>query len=70
MATATLSSDLLTREEAASYLGVKVGTLANWTTTGRYSLPMVKIGRLAKYRRRDLDSFIERRTVGADVATL
>ena len=57
-------SDLLTRKEAAAYLGVTVQTLAIWQTTRRYNLPMVKIGRLAKYKKADLDAFIASRTVG------
>ena len=54
-------SQLLSRKEAAAYLGVAEQTLAIWKTTGRYSLPVVKIGRLAKYRKSDLDAFIESR---------
>ena len=57
-------SALFTRREAAHYLGVTEQTLAVWASTKRYDLPMVKIGRLAKYRKTDLDAFIERRTVG------
>ena len=57
-------SDLLSRQDAAIYLGVTVRTLAVWKCTGRYDLPCVKIGRLAKYRKSDLDAFIARRTVG------
>ena len=52
-------SGLLTRKQAADYLGVNQGTLAVWACTGRYDLQMVKIGRLAKYRLSDLDLFIE-----------
>ena len=54
---------LLTRKEAAAYLGVTTQTLAIWKCTGRYRLPVVKVGRLAKYRKSDLDAFIESRTV-------
>lgn len=57
-------SDLLSREEAANYLGVTPQTLAVWACTKRYDLPFVKIGRLVKYRRADLDAFIARRTIG------
>lgn len=57
--------ELLTRPEAAEYLGVKPQTLAIWATTKRYSLPMIKVGRLVKYRRSDLDRFLRERTVGA-----
>jgi excisionase family DNA binding protein len=54
---------LLTRSEAAAYLGVKPQTLAVWATTGRYKLPFVKVGRTVKYRVTDLDAFLEGRTV-------
>jgi excisionase family DNA binding protein len=57
-------SELLSRKEAAVYLGVSEQTLAIWKTTGRYSLPVVKIGRLAKYRKADLDAFILGRVQG------
>lgn len=57
------ASELLTRAEAADYLGVAKQTLAIWKTTGRYSLPVVKVGRLSKYRRSDLDNFLSRRTL-------
>ena len=69
MTTATIRRPaLLSRDEAAEYLGVKPQTLALWHSTGRYPLPVVKIGRRAKYRLADLDQFIAVRTVshGAD----
>lgn len=56
-------SDLLTRREAAAYLGVTPETLAVWASTRRYPLRFVKIGRLAKYRKSDLDTFINSRTI-------
>lgn len=56
-------SELLSRREAAEYLGVTPETLAVWHCTKRYPLPVVKIGRLAKYRKSDLDAFIESRVI-------
>ena len=56
---------LFTREEAATYLGIKPQTLALWACTKRYDLPFVKVGRAVRYRLADLDAFIESRTVGA-----
>lgn len=51
---------LMTREEAARYLGVAAGTLAVWACTGRYDLRPLKVGRrLVRYRRSDLDRFLE-----------
>lgn len=54
----------LTRAQAASYLGVKDGTLAVWAVTGRYSIPYYKIGRLVYYNRNDLDDFLAGRRIG------
>lgn len=62
MATASFKSPLLTRREAAAYLGVRVQTLALWACTGRYDLPFVRVGRLRKYRQTDLDEFLARNT--------
>jgi predicted DNA-binding transcriptional regulator AlpA len=55
-----IKSPLLSRRQAAHYLGVTEQTLAIWKCTGRYNLPTVKIGRLVKYRQADLDQFINR----------
>ncbi len=49
---------LLSRKEAAKYLGISEQTLAIWKCAKRYDLPFVKIGRLIKYRKADLDAFI------------
>ncbi len=57
------STNLLTRKEAALYLGVTESTLAVWACEKRYGLPYVKMGRLAKYRQADLDAFIKQRTI-------
>jgi len=54
----------LTRGQAARHLGVKEGTLAVWATTGRYSIPFYKIGRLVYYNRDDLDAFLAGRRIG------
>jgi len=54
-------SDLMTRKEAAAYLCVSEMTLAIWKSTGRYSVRVYKIGRLAKYKKADLDAFIASR---------
>ena len=52
------NTSLCTRRQAAEDLGIKENTLAVWATTKRYSLPYVKIGRLVKYKREDLERFI------------
>lgn len=67
--TPRFQSDLLTRREAAAYLGVTPETLAVWASTRRYPLRFVKIGRLSKYRKSDLDAFINSRTVSCGYRT-
>ncbi len=57
---------LLTRKEAAEFLNIKEETLAVWKCTHKYNLPVVKVGRLCRYRKEDLLNFIERRTVCTD----
>lgn len=53
---------LLTRPQAAEYLGVAVQTLAVWACTGRYGLSFIKVGRSVKYRKSDLDMWLADRT--------
>ena len=67
METTNLKTNLLSRNAAAAYLGLRPQTLAVWASTGRYDLPMVKIGRYAKYRTVDLDRFIENNVHGGEV---
>ena len=53
---------LLTRAQAAKFLGVQEHTLAVWACSRRYNLPYVKIGRLVKYRYSDLLAFVDEQT--------
>lgn len=55
---------LLDETQAAQYLNVEARTLAVWRSTGRYDLPFVKIGRCVRYKKSDLDTWIEKRTHG------
>ena len=57
-------SKLLTRKEAADFLGLRTQTLAVWGMTGKH-LPLVKVGRTVRYKLADLEKFIDRQTVGA-----
>jgi predicted DNA-binding transcriptional regulator AlpA len=54
---------LIDEAEAAEILGIAKQTLSVWRCTGRYGLPFVKIGRLVRYRLRDLEQFISDRTL-------
>ncbi|MCE9544288.1 MAG: helix-turn-helix domain-containing protein [Planctomycetia bacterium] len=53
---------LLTRAQAADFLGVTAGTLAVWHSAGRYDLPVVHVGRSVRYRLADLERWLQDRT--------
>ncbi len=61
-------SELVDTVVAAKILDVKPGTLEVWRSTGRYQIPYVKVGRLAKYRRDDLNAWLASRTVGVSAS--
>lgn len=63
-----IRSDLLNTEQAAAYLGVTSRTLEVWRCTKRQAIPYIKVGRLVKYRKTELDQWLARQTIGADVA--
>ena len=68
LSTATLSEtvqhnrDLMDENEAADFLSISPGTLSVWRSTGRYAVPFVKVGRRVRYRRTDLEAWLESRT--------
>lgn len=53
---------LLTAKEVAEMLGVTVNTLAAWRHNKRYPLNYVKSGWLVRYRKEDVESFINQQT--------
>lgn len=57
-----LPESLLTREQAAEFLGLKAATLATWASTQRYDLPYIKVGRAVRYRMSDLETFLDANT--------
>lgn len=62
------TSELLTPREVARMLGVSIQTLAVWRCERRYELPYVKVGACVRYRRGDLDAFLEQRTCRTTLA--
>lgn len=56
---------ILTAAQASVYLQVPVSTLAVWRSTHRVHLPYVKLGGMVRYRRCDLDAFINGGLVNA-----
>lgn len=53
-----ISTERLTRAEAAVYLGVNSQTLANWAHTGKVAIPHHKVGRKVIYMKSDLDGYL------------
>ncbi len=57
--------ELLNVEQAAEFIGITSHTLDVWRSTKRHSIPYLKVGRLVKYRKSDLERWLASRTVGA-----
>jgi excisionase family DNA binding protein len=61
----TATDELLTRQQVADYLKVQRCTLEQWASTGREDgPPYIKVGRLVRYRREDLDRWLDSRREG------
>ena len=56
-------SKLLTIDEASEYLGISKLTLYGWVSARK--LNFIKVGRLVKFKREHLDSWIDQHTVKA-----
>lgn len=56
------TADLLDERKAADFLDVSPGTLSVWRSTGRYSIPFIKVGRSVRYSRNALQAWLESRT--------
>ena len=55
------NNGLMDMKQASEYLGIKTSTL--YQMTMRHQIPVVKIGRLNRFRRTDLDNFISENIV-------
>lgn len=51
-------NNLMTPQEAADYLKVKLSTIYNWSW--KKILPTCKLGKLLRFRKNDLDEFISK----------
>ena len=56
------NADLLTREQAAEFLGLKPQTLAFYATRRPSPIPFIKRLSRVFYRRVDLEEYLERNT--------
>jgi hypothetical protein len=55
---------LLTPCDFKNEYGIPEGTQAVWRSTGRYGLPYIKLGRLVRYRRSEIEAWLASRTMG------
>lgn len=55
-----MPQEFLNTKQAAEYLGLKPNTLDIWRQVGK-GPAFVKVGRYVRYRRRDIDTWIESR---------
>jgi excisionase family DNA binding protein len=58
---------LITRKEAASFLGVSEATLRKWAWNKLIDLPFYKVGRTVRYSIEDLEEFLVRNKVHFEV---
>lgn len=56
---------LMTVEETAQLLGMTVSTLNTWRSTKRNGPPYKKVGSAVRYSLRDVESWLEGRTIHA-----
>lgn len=64
MAISPDNDSLLDTEGAAKFLKIPEATLVKWRSTGAFNVPYIKIGRAVRYRKIDLNAYIERHIQG------
>lgn len=60
-----ISPAVLSTAQAAEYLGVAPHSLEIWRSNRRYAIPYVKVGARVRYRKSDLDAWLDSRVVAA-----
>lgn len=57
------AEDLITLEEAAELCGLTTRTMHNYKNTGKLNIPVVKAGKLVKFKRADVIAWHADRTL-------
>ena len=60
-------SDILTLQELSEYLKIAERTLYGYARTGR--IPAIKIGSAWRFRRRDIEEWLEQQRLATDSST-
>lgn len=55
----------MTSKEAADYIDHDEATLRTWRCTGKVKIPFYKVGSKVRYKKSDLDAWLESRRVAA-----
>jgi len=55
------NNQLVDNETAAAIIQVSPRTLMVWRSSGRYSIPYIKIGAKVRYKRSDLQAWLDSR---------
>ena len=58
-----LNNRLMDQKTAAAYLGTTVGSLNVWRATGKHKIPYVRLGSCIRYKKEDLDAWIDAHTL-------
>jgi hypothetical protein len=66
----TATADLWNTARAAAYLDKRPQTLVKWRCTKEVKLPYIEVGGSIRYRKIDLDAFLERKTKWREVREL
>lgn len=68
----TYSQDIelmsMTPIEVADYLSISVRTLAKWRSIGSPNIPYIKVGRCIRYKKSDLEAYLDEHTVNGEGA--
>jgi len=62
------AAEMMTDPEVTALIRVAPGTLANWRSTKAQQIPFVRIGSHIRYRRTDVDRWIEQRVERGSLA--
>ena len=61
---------LMTQKEAAAYLGTSIGTLNTWRHYGKDKIPFIRWGNRIRYRKEDLDGWIQAHIVNPETKNI
>ena len=61
---------LMTQKEAATYLGTTASTMNTWRHYGKEKFPFIRWGNRIRYRKEDLDAWIQAHIVNPETKNI